>query len=138
MAGRGGLGMAGPNTREGGRAGEGLAVGRLARLDWESRFERVTISIALGFGVLATLVFVAGLLRLMTIPVFLILVIPAAAVGLTSLRKGVTPDEGAVRSRFARGALVLLVVCGVLNVAGALAPPSFIDALIYHLFAPPA
>ncbi len=101
-------------------AGYGLAVARLARLDWESRFERVTISIALGFGVLATLVFVAGLLRLMTIPVFLILVIPAAAVGLTSLRKGVTPDEGAVRSRFARGALVLLVVCGALNVAGAL------------------
>jgi hypothetical protein len=118
-------------------AGYGLMLGRALRLRWESRLEQTAVSMGVGLGLLGFVIFWLGLAGLMNRWVFLVLMVPAAVMGLRWLWLGVYahPTEGSLGWP-GKVALALLGICAAFNIVGTLAPPSFIDALIYHLFAP--
>ncbi len=118
-------------------AGYGLALARLARLDFASRLERLTVGSALGAGFLTVAVFLLGMAGHVGRLAFALLLLPGAGLGAWLLaRPGppVAPRAGPPWLR--RLLLAALGACLLANVVGALAPPSFIDALVYHLFGP--
>jgi hypothetical protein len=116
--------------------GYGHAAARALQLQLATRLERVTISIGLGTGGLIVINFLLGLTHLMGRVSALLMILPAAAFGVSRLvataREASAP---AAEPRWLRVCLLLaLAVCAAANLLGTLAPPSFIDALVYHLF----
>lgn len=116
-------------------AGYGLALTRLARLDFASRLERLTVGSALGAGFLAGAVFLLGMAGHLGRPASAVLLLPGAVLGAWLLARPGPPTAPRAGPPWLRRLLLAaLGVCLLANVVGALAPPSFVDALVYHLF----
>jgi hypothetical protein len=118
--------------------GYGYAIARALKLRTVTRLEGAALTLGLGAGFLLLASFLLGLLHLMGRGSALALIIPAAAFGLwnaaTLPRRSIEPGAQPrwVRLFF----LSALAICFAANIVGTLAPPSFIDALVYHLFIP--
>jgi len=120
--------------------GWGLALSRAIGLEvGTSRVAFVCLTFGLGFGGLAIALCAVGLCRLLFTPVFLALIVPAAALGAWSLRQlavsrsAAPPTSGRLLARLA---VVTFAICAAANLMGASTPPNFADALIYHLHVP--
>ncbi len=116
--------------------GYGIGVARLLKLDLPTRLERTVLTIGLGVGCLIVTGFVLGLLHRVGRGSSLLLILPAAAFGawqlVTSPEREPAPTD---EPRWIRLALLsALGACVLANVVATLAPPSFIDALVYHLY----
>lgn len=119
-------------------SGYGWAATNVLKISFASRLERLCLSLGLGVGFITAAVFWIGIAGGLFRPAFLVLLLPAAAIGAWSvvriLRDGERP---LVPLRGAEWALLLLLgLCAAANVLGALAPPTFADALTYHLYVP--
>ena len=116
--------------------GYGHAAARALKLPLVTRLEQVTITIGLGTGALIVINFLLGLTHLMGRVSALLMILPAAAFGISRLVAiAREPSAPASEPRWLRVCLLLaLVACAAANLLGTLAPPSFIDALVYHLF----
>ena len=116
--------------------GYGDAAARALRLHLATRLERATVAIGLGTGCLVAIHFGLGLVHLMGRRASLLVIVPAAAVGLWRLvRMREVAPAPAAQPRWLRLCLMLaLAACAAANLMGTLAPPSFVDALVYHLF----
>jgi hypothetical protein len=117
--------------------GYGQIVASALKLRLSTRVERATLTIGFGTGFLMVAVFVLGLLHLIGRGTSLLLIVPAGAFAIwtaaTSSRGA--PGESAAEPCWLRITLLgVLVACIAANVVGTLAPVSFIDALVYHLF----
>jgi 4-amino-4-deoxy-L-arabinose transferase-like glycosyltransferase len=118
--------------------GYGYLIARALQLTLVTRLERGTITIGLGAGFLVIAIFVLGLLHLIGRGSSLLLILPAAAFALWKVVTAPWEVPGAAtQPRGLRLALLsALAICVVANILGTLAPPSFVDALVYHLFIP--
>ncbi len=118
-------------------AGYGLALARLAGLDFASRLERLTVGSALGAGFLAGAVFLLGMARHLGRVAFALLLLPGTVLGAWLLARPGSPGAPPAGPPWLRRLLLgALGACLLANAVGALAPPSFVDALVYHLFGP--
>ncbi len=118
-------------------AGYGLGLAGVARLDFVGRLERLVASGLLGSGFLATAVFVMGIAGQFNRLAFALLILPGIAQGVRLLRRPGAPSAPVAGPAWIRHLLVgLLGACVLATIVGALAPPSFVDALVYHLYGP--
>jgi hypothetical protein len=118
-------------------AGYGLGLARVLRLRFSDGLEAATLGFGLGAGVLAFAMFAVGMAGGFGTWSSVLLVCPAAALGAFWLVRSREPAGPRARPRWLRNALLALIaLCVAANLFGSLAPPSFIDALWYHLYAP--
>jgi hypothetical protein len=116
--------------------GYGYVLAELLRLELSTRLERATVRMGLGAGLLVLGAFAVGLLHLVGRPASLVMVLPAAGFTCWKLVRS-APRPLAAETSPRRLRLVLSITigaCVAANVLGTLAPPSFVDALVYHLF----
>ncbi|HXI55711.1 MAG TPA: hypothetical protein VNO55_06610, partial [Polyangia bacterium] len=106
------------------------------------RLEQVSIGVGLGVGCLTTVLYWIGLAGGLWLPVFVLLTLVGVGLAARFLlllsRRPATPPLSP-QQRWSRAAVLVIalsVLCVVGNLIGALAPPSFSDALIYHLYVP--
>lgn len=123
--------------------GYGAAVAGLLKLGLAGALERLCITLGLGAGIISAAIFWIGVAGRLGAAAFLVLLAPAAAYGVVvvaqTIRKQSASSSGApsfLASWTGRGALAVIAICAFANLIGALAPPTFADALIYHLFVP--
>jgi len=117
----------------------GRAALRAAGFSFSGALEEVSLSCGAGLGLLAAYVFALAAFKLLyswPVAVFLVL---AAGLGVYQLRAA--PPAPAERGAAALGpidlaALAALLLALLLNLAGALSPEIFYDALVYHLAVP--
>jgi hypothetical protein len=116
--------------------GYGDVAVRALRLRLPTRLERATLGIGLGTGCLVVIHFVLGLMHLMGRAASLLVIVPAAAFGIWRMvgAREAAPTPAAQPRWLRRCLWLALAACVVANVMGTLAPPSFVDALVYHLF----
>ena len=124
-------------------AGLGSVVLRLSKIQNLAPIERVSLGLGLGFGCLAVVLFGAGICGLLTRITFAFLLLPAVLEGVFAVRqRRLHKNDWQLMRWFldlsviGRLLIVLFVLCATANVMGALTPPNFIDALIYHLYVP--
>ncbi len=116
--------------------GYGHAMAQALRLQLPTRTERTTLTIGLGAGFLIVVIFILGLVHLIGRGASLAIILPAAAFGIwklgaSSMETTATP---VAQPRWLRLVLLsALATCVAANIVGTLAPPSFIDAIFYHL-----
>lgn len=116
--------------------GYGQAGARALKLQFATRLEQVTITIGLGTGGLMIANFLLGLAHWMGRLSASLMILPMAMFGISRL-VGIARGAGAPPAEpgWLRVWLPLaLVACATTNILGTLAPPSFVDALVYHLF----
>ncbi|HCC48174.1 MAG TPA: hypothetical protein DEQ38_08710 [Elusimicrobia bacterium] len=117
----------------------GRAALRAAGFSFAGALEESAFSCGAGLGLLASYVFVLSVFKLLYFwPVALFLA-AACAAGLWQLRAAPLPAaEGGPRALGPSGlaALAVLLAALLLNLAGALGPEIFYDALVYHLAVP--
>ncbi len=117
----------------------GRAALKTAGLSFRGALEESVLSCGTGFGLLAAFVFLLSVFKLLYLwPVagFLLL---AAAAGVIRLRRDPLPPAEAAPGGLGPwdlAALAVLLLAMLLNLAGALAPEIFYDALVYHLAVP--
>lgn len=117
--------------------GYGAALARALRVRFEGSSERLLLSATLGLGVLSLLVLGIGLSGVLRAWVLWVALGGGGALAVLQwpgLLRRSSPQRGAPRLRLAL--MSAFGLCAVANVLGALAPPSFIDALYYHLLGP--
>jgi hypothetical protein len=120
-------------------AGYGHAVASVLRLRFGDRLEATTTTSALGTGLMSTAVLAlaaAGWLHQGALAALLGL---GGAAGLWSAARRLAQTPRAPRQAprvLARVLSGILALCSAANLFGALAPPTSIDALSYHLLAP--
>jgi hypothetical protein len=117
--------------------GYGFALQRLLKLPVRSRLEQTTVLCGLGSGVLIVATELLGFAQALGTAPSIALTVPAALFGLYGLFTRLLP-RSTQRSPKSLRVLVIgaVALCAAANLLGSLAPPSFIDALIYHLYAP--
>lgn len=117
----------------------GRAALRAAGFAFAGAFEELSLSCGAGFGLLAAYVFVLASLKLLYLwPVAAFLLL-AAGLGAWQLRAApLARAEGGPGAfgPFDLAALAALLLALLLNLAGALGPEIFYDALVYHLAVP--
>ena len=127
--------------------GYGLTLCRWLRVGFKSALEQIVLCLTLGLGLLSLFVLTVGLSGVLVPAVLMGLValgvLLVAVQGTRIVRSGQSKATlylralaGSLPRWFQWGLLSGFVVCTVANVVGALAPPSFIDALYYHLLGP--
>ena len=115
--------------------GYGVAIARALRLPLPTRLERAVLTIGLGAALLVVATFALGVLHLLGPRSALLLILPAVGFGAWRVATSASATRvSSSRSWMHLGLLLALVVCVAANLVGTLAPPSFIDALFYHLF----
>jgi 4-amino-4-deoxy-L-arabinose transferase-like glycosyltransferase len=115
--------------------GYGRAIAAAVSLDLRSRLEWATLTVGLGTAVLVTVTFVLGLAHAIGRFSSLFLVLPAAGWAIWKIVGSPREANPTAAPRWLRVALLTaLGVCVGANVVATLAPPSFVDALFYHLF----
>jgi len=115
--------------------GYGRVIANGLKLHLPTRLEWATLTTGLGTGFLIVVTFLLGLLHLLGRASSLALILPAAAFAIWKVFRSRREPGIAAQPRWLRwGLATVVVVCVGANVVGTLAPPSFIDALVYHLF----
>jgi len=115
--------------------GWGLTILHALKLKCPERLERITVAAALGTGWLSFSVFVMAATGVLHRPILVILVLIGVGLGGWRFRLSSTPTQIVLGNSTPRNLLVgALVICVVANFIGGLAPISFIDALMYHVF----
>lgn len=118
----------------------GRAALRAAGFAFAGAFEELSLSCGAGFGLLAAYVFVLASLKLLYLWPVAAFLLAAAGLGAWQLRSApLAAAEGGGPGAFGPfdlAALAALLLALLLNLAGALAPEIFYDALVYHLAVP--
>ena len=118
--------------------GAGRTVSGLLKIKWFNACEEIVFSTGLGFGIIAMAVFLLGIFSLLYASLFIILFICFSVAGAVYLKKyppgRIFPKEKL--SFIDIIALGIFFIAVVVNLAGALGPETFYDALVYHLGAP--
>lgn len=117
----------------------GRAALRAAGFSFRGALEEISFSCGAGLGLLAAYVFLLAAFKALYFwPVAAVLLLASGA-GVYQLRREALPTpEGGPSSLKAAdlAALAVLLLAMLLNLAGALAPEIFYDALVYHLAVP--
>lgn len=117
----------------------GRVLLRLAGFRFSGALEEAAFASGAGLGVLASYVFILAALKLLYLWPVLAFLAAAFAAGLYDLSaRPVAPAEGAPGALRPAdlGVLAVLLLALLLNLAGALSPETFYDALVYHLAVP--
>jgi hypothetical protein len=122
--------------------GIGASVRRVLRADWPgSVLSRWPVDVALGLGAMATVFLALGAVGLLLPPIVLGVVVLSALAVHRELTSTVLEARAAARAIWdggwpSRTACVIAVLLAVLLLAGAVAPPTEWDSLMYHLRIP--
>ncbi|MDA8130536.1 MAG: hypothetical protein M0011_03415 [Elusimicrobia bacterium] len=117
----------------------GRAALRAAGLSFRGALEESVFSCGAGLGLLAAYVFVLATLKVLYLWPVALLMLAALALGAWQLRGSPLPPVEAAPGELGPwdlAALGVLLLAMLLNLAGALAPEIFYDALVYHLAVP--
>lgn len=119
--------------------GYGVLIAWALALPLRERLERLTITIGLGAAFILVATFLLALMKIVGRAPLLAMVLPAAAFGAWRLVSAPGEKGPSVQPRgLGVGLYVAIAICVGANIMGTLAPPTFIDALFYHLFIPRA
>jgi hypothetical protein len=119
--------------------GYGVVLARALGLSLRDRLERITITIGLGAGLILVATFLLALVKVIGRGPSLVMVLPAAAFGAWRLVSAPGEKGPSIQPRWLGiGLYAAIGLCVAANIIGTLAPPTFIDALFYHLFIPRA
>lgn len=117
----------------------GRPVLRVSGFKFSGRLEEAAFSVSAGFGMLAAFVFFAGVLHLLyfwTVAAPLALIFAAGIFDLVKHPFTLDRDPPPAFGSMDLAALSALLLAMLVNLAGALAPEIFYDALVYHLAVP--
>jgi len=116
----------------------GRAALKAARFGFAGALEETVFSCGAGFGLLAAYVFILAAFKLLYFWPVAAFILLAGAAGIYSLRKEPLRAAGgpAALGPADFAALAVLLLAMLLNLAGALSPEIFYDALVYHLAVP--
>lgn len=114
--------------------GWGLGVTLLLKVSWQDRLEQLCVSTGLGTLLLAFSMFALSLAGHLQRPLLVVLIAGGVVVLALRLRSVVPRGESSPRAWPARLLVFALGACAIANFVGALAPISFIDAMLYHVY----